>query len=250
MTALDPTLKAELDAALEWWSLAGVDSDFSEDATDWLATVEPEKPVEAPRAKPKSAPEPAPEPEVVRQNLLGESPPDSIDAFHKFWMEAPGLDAIGPRGRVPPRGSTGAELMVLVIDPEERDNDRLLSGPQGALLDRIVAAMGLAQDQLYLASALPRHTPMSDTMAQAAAGMDAVTLHHIKLAAPKRILAFGKNILPLLGHELTKDSSSLREINQNPQSIPLLVSEDLDSMMSVPRLKARFWRRWIEWSPD
>jgi DNA polymerase len=26
------------------------------------------------------------------------------------------------------------------------------------------------------------------------------------------------------------------------------VSETLDALMEMPRLKARFWRRWIEWS--
>jgi DNA polymerase len=138
--------------------------------------------------------------------------------------------------------------MVLVIDPEEGDRERLLSGPQGRLLARILAAMRLADEAVYVASALPRHTPMADTAALAAGGMDSVTLHHIALVQPKRLVAFGANILPLLGHELTKDIVHLREINQNWGSIPLLANEGLDSLMSMPRLKARFWRRWIEWS--
>ncbi|EAQ30341.1 hypothetical protein NAP1_06175 [Erythrobacter sp. NAP1] len=140
--------------------------------------------------------------------------------------------------------------MVLVLDPEERDSDRLLNGTCGQLLDRILTAMRLPEDAVYLASALPRHTPMADAATIAAAGMDAVTLHHISLVAPKRLIAFGSSIPPLLGHELTKDVSSLREINHEKRSVPLMVSEGLDAMMAMPRLKARFWRRWMEWSAD
>lgn len=253
MNAHTSSLADQLDAALQWWRQAGVDCDFAEDATDWLAEPVMQAQTAAPPAElrkdTRAEPEPVQE-KPARIDLLGATPPADLDAFRQFWLEAPGLDAIGPRGRVAPRGPAGAELMVLVIDPEERDGERLLSGPQGRLLSRMLAAMGLEEEQIYIASALPRHTPMADTSALAVGGLDSVTLHHIKLAAPKRVLAFGANIPPLLGIGLTKDILSLREINQSSSSTPLLVSEGLDSMMTMPRLKARFWRRWMEWSAD
>lgn len=248
MNAVNPPFKAELDATLEWWRLAGVTYDFAEDATDWL---EHEASDASPRNDPKhntATHEPAPEPKTLSGDLFVGAAPGDLSAFRRFWLEAPGLDAIGPRGRIAPNGIAEAELMVLVIDPEEEDDQHLLGGPQGRLLDQILAAMNLNRDQVYIASALPRHTPMPDTVTLAARGMAAVTLHHIALAAPKRVLAFGTSILPLLGHELTKELSDLREINQTGRCTPLLVSEGLDSMLNMPRLKARFWRRWIEWS--
>ncbi|MHA7818489.1 MAG: uracil-DNA glycosylase family protein [Erythrobacter sp.] len=251
MNAPTSPLAAELDAALHWWRLAGVDLDFADDATSWLSEPGGEDPQQPPPERPpqtenvREAPAPA---KIGRVDLLGPNPPEDLDAFCKFWLEAPGLDSIGPRGRVAPRGPTNAELMVLVIDPEERDGDRLLSGAQGRLLSRMLAAMGISEEETYIASALPRHTPMADCAGQAASGMDAVTLHHIALAAPKRILAFGSNIPPLMGLGLTKDILSLREINQKSRSMPLMVSEGLDSLMTMPRLKTRFWRRWIEWA--
>lgn len=253
MNAQPPSLATELDAALHWWQLAGVDCDFAEDATSWLSDPATDTVAEAPaeRAldKPGSRPEPQP-PKIERADLLGPDPPADLDAFRKFWLEAPGLDAIGPRERVAPRGPANAELMVLVVDPEERDDDRLLDGPQGRLLSRMLAAMGIGEGEVYVASALPRHTPMADCTTLAATGMDAVVLHHIALAAPKRVMAFGTNILPLVGLELTKDILSLREINQKPGRLPLMVSEGLDSLMTMPRLKTKFWRRWIEWTGD
>jgi DNA polymerase len=253
MNAPTSPLAADLEAALHWWQLAGVDCDFTEDATDWLGEQATVVAAEEPK---KTTPPPATDTlapaqsKVERVDLLGPNPPADLEAFHRFWLEAPGLDAIGLRGRVAPRGPANAELMVLVIDPEERDDERLLSGPQGKLLSRMLGAMGFDEDAVYVASALPRSTPMADTAALAANGLDAVVLHHIALAAPKRILALGTNIPPLLGLGPTKDILSLREINQNARSIPLMVNEGLESMMTMPRLKARFWRRWIEWSGD
>ncbi len=249
MTIQKIRFSEEIAAAFEWWRDAGVDLDFTDDATDWLA--QPEVPVEqagdAPR---RTSPPPKAEPAPAQQkvDLLGPNPPQDLAAFHGWWLEEPALDPIGPRGRIAPRGAPGAELMVLVIDPEENDRDHLLSGPQGKLLSRIFAAMGLEENQVYLASALPRHTPMADGEALARAGYADVLAFHIKLARPKKILAFGTNILPLLGHNAAQDPQSLREINHDGARVPLLVTEGLDSMLAMPRLKARFWRRWLEWT--
>jgi DNA polymerase len=112
----------------------------------------------------------------------------------------------------------------------------------------MLGAMGLNEEQVYVASALPRHTPMADTHAATRAGLAAVLARHIELVAPKRILAFGANISPLLQNGVSNTETSLREINHSGSSQPVMVSEGLDSLMAMPRLKARFWRRWIEWS--
>ena len=258
MTIQPPSLAQELEASMEWWREAGVDCDFADDVTVWLAEhaeqgLAEQDPAEAqaeprPRVDLHSAEPARHEQANARVDLLGESPPADLTQFREFWMTAPGLDVIGPRGRIAPRGPHGADVMILVVDPEEGDRDRLLSGAQGRLLSRILAAMGVDEEQTYIASALPRHTPMADTSAIAAGGMDAVLSHHIKLAQPNKLVALGANILPLLGHDPTKDVTSLREINHESVTTPLLVSEGLESMKAMPRLKARFWRRWIEWS--
>ena len=75
-----------------------------------------------------------------------------------------------------------------------------------------------------------------------------MVVHHITLAAPKRILALGSGILPLLGHTSTKAPSSLAQINQSLPDTPLLLTEGLDAMMTMPRIKARFWRNWMAWT--
>jgi len=261
MNASTTPLTDDLHSAVHWWKLAGVDQDFADDATDWLADASPveglaatksgigkgEKPT--PKASAEQSEEISKEP-IKRLDLLGETPPATLDEFREWWLEAPGLDTIGPRGRVAARGEAGAKLMVLVVDPEQGDTDQLLSGPQGRLLARMLSAMGVSEDEAYIASTLPRHTPMADTINLAASGMDTVTLHHVGLVSPQRLLCLGKGVLPMLGQNVSDTSVYLREINQDAPEIRLLKCEGLESLMTMPRLKARFWRRWIEWSSD
>ncbi len=270
MTRPDLTLAREFEAALAWWQSAGVDCDFVDDATAWLADA----PLEVPQVgmagaaggrsgtaqtSPQSAGArppraiaplaPAPEPAAApRRNLLGDSPPADLAAFRSWWMEGEGLSPSTGFARVPPRGNAGAALMVLVPAPEAGDAETLLSGPQGRLLANILAAMGLAESEVYIASALPCHTPMADLAALAADGMDAVTALHIGLAAPQKLLALGAGLGPMLGANDTSGDHPLREINHAGRKTPAMMSETLDAMMDMPRLKSRFWRRWMEWS--
>lgn len=266
MTRLDPSLAHEFEAALAWWQMAGVDCDFVDDATTWLGDRAEAGPaaatgagVRARAATPAATPEgaesatrrkaplaaPVAPSATARRDYLGDSPPADLAAFRQWWMETPALDTARGFPRVPPRGAAGAALMVLVPQPEAEDREALLSGPQGRLLANILAAMGLDESAVYIAAALPSHTPLADLPALAASGMDAVTMHHISLAAPQRLLAFGTGLAPMLG---AGPEQGLREINHNGRKVPASLSETLDALMDMPRLKARFWRRWMEWS--
>lgn len=251
MTDQPPSLADQFGAAMTWWRGAGVDFDFADDATDWLAEAEAAKPDKAKPVKRAAKPEPEPEkkPEILRILPQADAPAD-LDAFHKWWMEDPAIDAIGPRGRIAPHGKAGAELMVLVPDPAADDGAQLLSGTQGQLLQKILKASAIDASEVYFASALPRHTPMADGADLAVKGYAEVLHLHIALARPKRILAFGSHILPLLQHgaaeELQKEASSLQQINHENRTTPLFVAESLGGLMGSPSLKARFWRRWVK----
>jgi len=265
MTRPEPALARELEAALAWWQAAGVTHDFHDDATAWLA----ETPIAAVRvtatasavgqrattsaaaagseARPaRAAPSaPAAAPPTSHRDRLGDSPPTDCAAFRSWWLAAPELETARGFPRIAPQGDAGAALMVLVPQPEEGDRERLLEGPQGRLLAAILAAMGLQEDALYLASALPCHTPMADVAALATEGWDTVTRHHVALAAPQRVLVLGTALGAMLG---AAPENGLSEIGLEGRTIPVMVSETLEAMMHVPQLKARFWRRWMEWS--
>lgn len=282
MSRPDLTLAREFEAALAWWRAAGVDCDFADDATAWLGpeplalplaspfasaldAPRPDAPGQSAPAKQTRAPPetraprlsaPAPEPAlaaVPRRDLLGDSPPADLAAFRTWWMDAQALAPATGFARVSPRGEAGAKLMVLVPQPEAADTTRLLSGPQGRLLANILAAMGLDESEAYVAAALPCHMPMADLAALAAGGMDAVTAHHVGLVAPRRLIVFGTALAPLLSPlpgagGLSPGEPGLQVVNHKAGKTPVLLSETLEAMLDMPRLKARFWRRWMEWS--
>ncbi len=244
-----PGLADEIEAALEWWRSAGVDCDFADEPAHWLAPASAEAkaapvavaPIAA--AAVRSPPADAANPSFERAGW-----PKDLASFTAWWLSDPALDDGRTTGRVPPRGNPGAEFMVIVPDPEREDSDRLLSGPQGRLLDAMLAAMGIAADQAYVASVLPRHMPMADWPALAEKGFGALLAHHVKLAAPRRLIALGSNILPLLGNDPAHSPAVLRSFNQEGASIPLLAGKSLAALIERPRWKAGLWRGWLDWT--
>ena len=89
-----------------------------------------------------------------------------------------------------------------------------------------------------------------------AAGLGDVVRHHVALARPERIIAFGGNILPLLGHALPQSPAVLTDVNQKEAGVfgtnafaaaPIMAMPDLETLMERPRAKAVFWQRWLGW---
>ena len=242
-----PSITATVEAAFAWWREAGVDHDFHDEPEDWLAPP----PAEEGEVEPDLPPPPPPE--IARALAPREAPPldlegmpAELDAWREWWLSAPALDGGRTNGRVPPRGIAGAKLMIVVPQPEAGDSDSLLSGPQGRLLGAMLRAMGLASEDVYLASALPRHTPLADWEGLAAGGLGTALARHVSLAAPQRLLAFGNTILPLLGNDPPLSAHPSRQFNHEGRSIPLLVARDLESLERWT-WKARFWRDWLAW---
>jgi DNA polymerase len=238
-----PDLATEIAAAFDWWREAGVDSDFADAATSWLAA--PEQPAAAP-VRVAAAPLQPAKPEAPAFDRGGW--PQDLASFTTWWLSEPALDNGRLSGRVPPRGVAGAEIMVIVPDPERDDRETLLSGPQGRLLDAMLAAMGIAPEAVYLASVLPRHTPMADWAMVAEKGFGALLCHHVKLVAPRRLIALGSNILPLLDNDPAHNPAVLRRFNQQGLSFPLLAGKSLSALLERPRWKAGLWQGWLDWS--
>ena len=239
---------ADIAAALAWWREAGVDLDYGETPVAWLEPArDPAAPLSAP-ARPRAEPEPAAAPMVAVFGGDAASWPARLADFADWWLTEPSLDEVQLGQRVPPRGSAGARLMVLVAQPEPDDADRLLTGPEGRLLEAMLGAMGMGADDVYVAAVLPRHTPLADWAGLAARGAGAVLAHHIGLVAPERLLVFGGTILPLLGHDPTHSAQTLPSFNHEGRGVPLLAARDLGAMLARPAWKAAFWRAWLDWT--
>lgn len=235
----------EITGALDWWRDAGVDYHFLDEPREWLAPPEPppgERP--APERRPARPPEQAPR----APRLDAASLPTDIAAFAQWWLTEPLLDEGGIAGRIAPQGAAGSKMMVIVEEPEAEDGEALLSGGQGRLLNAMLTAFGMTRDDVYIASAIPRHTPAPDWADLLQRGTGQVLAHHISLVSPERLFVLGGNILPLLGHELPQRPAVLREFNREGRSIPMLASWGLPALMKQPRAKPALWRTWLEWT--
>lgn len=235
----------EIAAALQWWRDAGLEHDFADEPSDWLARPAPAV-TEAPPPPQPVAVKPAPKP-LVRLGGERESWPQDLAAFTAWWLAEPSLDNGQVAGRVPPRGPANAALMVLVEHPESDDREHLLSGPQGRLLNAILTALGLLPGEVYVASVLPRHMPLPDWVALNEAGLDELALHHVALAAPKRLISFGANVSSLLGHDPAKTAETLPQTYQVGAHVPALAARGLDTLMARPQGKARLWQALLNW---
>ncbi|WP_374528014.1 hypothetical protein [Novosphingobium sp.] len=227
-------------AALAWWRLAGVDHDYCDESRGWLAADEPEpQPAVRPQFEAPAPPPPEPAPRIGGE---AHDLPQDLAAFTAWWMSEPSLDSGQVTGRVPPRGPAGAALMVLVDHPEADDGARLLSAAHGRLLGGILSALGLGEDEAYVASALPRFMPLPDWAGLRSAGLAEIVARHVVLAAPQRLLVMGSHVSSLLGHDPTKSAESLRRFNHEGVSIPWLAAPGLADLLARPKRKARLWQ--------
>ncbi|MBC2666266.1 hypothetical protein H7F51_12125 [Novosphingobium flavum] len=237
-------------AAFGWWRDAGVDLDFSDEVLPWL-TADKDDDAPAPLPAAFTAPRAQIEAQAPSEQKIGGDRaawPTALEHFADWWLTEPSLDAGQVRGRVPPRGPARAPLMVLVAQPEPTDGESLLSGPEGVFLTAMLAAMGHAPEQVYLAAALPRHTPLPDWDRLGAQGLGGVLCHHVRLAAPQRLLVLGSGILPLLGHDPAQNAQISPLFNHEGWTIPMMPAFELPAIAARPARKAGFWNRWLEFS--
>ena len=106
-----PPLSEQFTAVVDWWRDAGVDCDFADDATDWLAPPDEDaaKPAGATPAPVDLAPprplSPSVEP-ARRVDVDKSAWPTDLAAFREWWMASETLDAGGAYPRVAPAGPT------------------------------------------------------------------------------------------------------------------------------------------------
>lgn len=240
-----PTLADQFAAALDWWREAGVDADYRDEPASLLdvtPAAETAPPVPA-ATKPREeviAPPPPPAIGGDRSNW-----PTTLTDFADWWVIEPTLADGALSARVPPRLVEAAELLVLIPMPEREDGTELLSGKQGQLISNMLRAMGIAPQAASIAAALPSHMPSADWETLRDQGQGEVLRHLVTLAAPRRVLVLGQDVLPLLGLEKRQ---GVRELPLADAKLPLLASLAPDILLGNPRSRADLWRRWLDWT--
>lgn len=233
---------AMIEAAFDWWSDAGLDGALADTPQSWLASDRKA----AARAAPVAAYVPPPAPPAMGGHARDW--PQTLDAFTAWWCETEALP-FPPARRIAPAGPAAAPLMILLPMPEADDDGALLTGRAGRVIDGMLAALGLDRAAIYLASALPVHVPMPDWAQLRADGLGALVAHHVALAAPQRVLVFGRgSISALMGNDLPNNAAALREFNHDSGSVPAVFANDLAALMARPALKAGLWNRLLDWT--
>ncbi|MBX7481131.1 hypothetical protein K3174_01200 [Qipengyuania sp. 6D47A] len=250
----DFTALESLEGALDWWREAGVDADFHDESSGWLAAPVADDAVAAP---PPPAPPPiqrkTPLQRALEQGDVPATPvdrgalPDTLEKFREWWMTEPTLADGALDRRVPPRGVKGAKLMLLLPQPFDDDAEGLLTGGAGKFVDAMLRALGIAGHETYVASALPAPMAMPDWGQLAAGGLGEIASAHIALAAPQRVILFGRAQLALFGKS-PEDAREPLSIDCAGQPFPLLAAPDLRNLARSAARRETFWNRWLDWT--
>ncbi len=170
MIGLSFVSRDALAAALGWLVDAGVDTAVGDAPFEWLAAAGPVPPAAA-----------APAADVVAQVALSV---DSLPALAAALLDAH-PNALFADG-------TPGEVMVVGDRPSRADADagRVFADAAGALLDRMLAAIGRSRGDTYLANAVP--WPGNGFAAVDVAAAAPFLRRQIALARPRAILALGQ----------------------------------------------------------
>lgn len=233
-----------------WWQLAGLETLVDEEPQNWLAPKAdpvPDKPapeVVSPVRQSESALA-APAPSPVPTPLAPLAMPDDWAAF-QHWLAT---DAAVPGTRwhpqrIAPAGTQGAKLMVLALTPEMADQDagQLFAGDAGRLLDAMLGAIGLTRAQCYLASLALTRPPGGRIDGADLAALTPLLWHHLRLAAPAKLLLFGSDLAQLVfGSDLAALRGSLRDVNQSGVTIAAAATQHPLLLLDRPARKAAAW---------
>ncbi|TMM50039.1 hypothetical protein FEV51_02250 [Qipengyuania marisflavi] len=244
-----------VEAALDWWREAGVDTAFHDEPESWLKQPEAEQAVTAPKPKLPPAPvrstplERALAPDEADKQIGGprDTWPNDLTKLREWWMTEPSLSPGALDTRLPPRGAAGARLLVLVGQPERDDGESLLSGGAGHMLTAILRAMGIGEHEAYLASALPAPMALPEWDRLAARGLGDVTCHHIAIAAPQRVLVFGRAMAPLFGAPPDAARTPFL-LDCGGTNMPFLLAPELAELARSAGRRQRFWQSWLDWT--
>lgn len=231
MVGADQFFEAGLYAsALEWWRDAGVDVLTEGSPHDWLAAP-------APRAPAAPAPA-APAPGVPAL-------PDTLDAFLAWREGADGPDADWGGERVLASGPADARVMVLLDQPDRDDCAAgvLLSGAAGRLFDRMLAAVGLSRDAVYVASVCVRRPATGRLPRGSEARLAEVAMHHLSLVRPERLLLLGEAASrAVLGPDMGATRGILHWVNHRSGTSGAVASLHPRLLLQRPAVKAEAWR--------
>jgi DNA polymerase len=224
---------------------------------DDSATQEKESGLIVGATPPRESPEPASRTESVITvpdipSLFGPSEPISTGIFDGYDMDRLREEALSCRRCELHRTRTkvvfgvGDENATLMFIGEAPGRDEDLQGEPfvgraGQLLDRILAAIGLSRQEVYIANVLKCRPPNNrDPLPSEVDACEPFLLRQIELIRPRLICALGRHA----AHTLLKTRTSLKSLRGKFHSfrgIKMLVTYHPASLLRNPGLKRPTW---------
>lgn len=237
---------------VDWWQLAGVEWDYAETPTDWLADDAPETrpdpgPAVSAAAHPvqRTSPPPA-TPKPIAPPIAEVELPGDLAAFQLAWQQGQLGPDDGEGHYIAPAGTANPKVMIITGAPEKDDRETVLSGMAGTLIDNIVRAAGFESEQVYRASFYPRVVLDGRAAATYLDHWRRVTLHHIALVNPQMLMvAGGDTARALLGHDPSQKPPILHFLNHGDRTIKTVVMRRPGLMLhrGIPE-KPMAWQSW------
>jgi DNA polymerase len=223
---------AEAASTLGWWLQAGVDVAVAETPHNWL------KPKEAPgpEVTPAQASRPA------SSGAVEWPDGDTLDLFRDWLEKAPALPlANAGSKRVLPHGAEAAPVMLIAEMPtgEDAAAGRPIAGDAWKLMERMLAAIGIAAGDAYSASLSCFHSPGPRMTSQELETCAAIARRHVVAAKPQRLLLLGDApARALLGKPLAAARGHVHKI----EGIRAVATFHPRFLMNRPSDKALAWR--------
>jgi DNA polymerase len=196
-------------SALDWWAEAGVDTLADDSPRNWLA----------------AAP-------IVIEGVTAVSTqakavlPDTLAAFRAFLLAD--VTIPGPvKGRVDASGDAASGLVIVVDMPESEDRASgiLLSGEVGALFDRMLGAIKLGRDQVYLIPFSPVRATTGKLGDGELATLTPLLRHHLALVSPRKLLLLGDAPVQALLHKPAAQArDTVHQVAIGDRDVPTVAS--------------------------
>lgn len=209
--------------ALDWWSDAGVDMLVDDGPRDWLARP--------------AAPAPASTTVIPPAATGGE--PDQYEDFWRWRLNEGAPESEWGVALFEPEGSLDADLLVVV---DQANGGTLIEGAEGALLDRILSAIGRSRGDICLA-ALAQARPLADTLAADVVPQLAARVSLLmRLTPAQTVILVGHTTVRAL--TATNDSPAMHRshvINRTDKELRVGAIAHPRFMMKHPQVKRDAW---------
>jgi len=226
--------RGELESLLRFYAESGIDFPLSDEAPNRFeaepaAPARPAKqapaPIPAPAAPPRLPAIPDAEAIALAREIAGKA--ETLDDLRKAVQAFEGCNLkLTARSTIFEGGRRGAPFMA-IQDAPGRDDDasgEALTGPEGQLFDRMLAAIGRSRDDCYLGFAVPWRVPGNAVPSPLQASIcKPFVERQIELARPEFVVLLGngaarimldtpENILQLRGQWKTLRAESGFEV--------------------------------------